>query len=163
MKEAVGDTAWLSWNCQLLQDSNNYCELLTPGTCCCSVPGRPSLICCASCLPEIIYRQSCQTSCPLSASALAHHLFSHGSVTTLGWFYPNGEKWMFGCCGRLLLLTLKCTVSMPWCGSNPHHNFPPFPCLSFACPWMSSRITNWCQFLDSRCSWVHLSVEQNIS
>ena len=109
MKKAVGDTVRLAWDRQLLQDTNNhYCGVLTPGICCCSVPGCPSLIRHASCVPEVV--------------ALCLPLFWH--ITYFPWecghfgvtLYKRRKMDVFGCCSRLLLLTLKCAVK--W------HQFP---------------------------------------
>lgn len=53
-----------------------------------------------------------------------------------GRFGMTLSKWrkmdLFGCCSRLLLLTLKCAMSVPQSGANSHHNFSPFA-LSVIC------------------------------
>lgn len=98
LKEAVGDTVRLAWDCQLLQDTNHHSwEVLTPGTCCCCVPRCPSLICSASCLPEVTCRQIHLTCCPLSPCVLAHHLFPMGLWQFWDDFIQmekNGSVWL---------------------------------------------------------------------
>lgn len=91
-KEAAGDTVWQAWDCQLLQDPDKHlCEVLSPGTCCCCVPG---------CLPNslilVCLRWSGGKNVKLVAlylpPALAHHLFPRGLC--LFWLYANGENWI---------------------------------------------------------------------
>lgn len=149
----------LAWDWQLVQDTNNHhCEVLTPGTCCFCVPECPSLIHCTACLPDIICRKN--------VKLVAHYLPLFWHITFCPWecghFEVTWSKWrkmdLFGCCSRPMLLTLKCAMSVPWSGANSHNIFPSLPYLSFACPYMSGRFTDWCQFLDCRYSPVQLSV-----
>lgn len=163
MKEAVGDTASglrvpaPPGHQQPLLWSADTCDLL--------------LLCPRMSLWFIVLLACLRLSAGKNAKLVAPRLPLFWHITCFPWesghFGVTLSKWrkmdLFGCCSKLLLLTLKWAMSVLWSGANSHHNFPPLPYLSFACPSMSARFNDWCQFLDSRCSCVQLSVEQIIS
>lgn len=106
----------------------NFCRTLTSTTVRCwhlgpagAVSQDVSLICCFlsgwGCL-----QAKMSNLLPLTSSCFGTSPVPHGSVAIL-----TSRKWrkidMFGCCSRVLLLTLKCAVSVPHSGANSHHNF----------------------------------------
>lgn len=120
-KGAAGDTVWQAWDCQLLQDPDkHHHEVLSPGTCCCSVPGCLTNLLLLICLR--LFGGKNVKPVALYLPLLWHITCSQGTVLVL-----TLCKWrkldLFGCCSTVLLLTLKYTVPVPQSAANSHHHF----------------------------------------